>query len=103
VSDTERTRGQVYSIRGGRNGPPPDEAPRRLAAIVAADIAGYSRLMGMDEEGTHARIKRHRRELVEPTIAEHHGKLVKYMAMVFWRCSTVPSKQSAAPSSFNKA
>jgi class 3 adenylate cyclase len=49
-----------------------------LAAIVAADIAGYSRLMGMDEEGTHARIKRHRRELVEPTIAEHHGKLVKY-------------------------
>jgi formylglycine-generating enzyme required for sulfatase activity/class 3 adenylate cyclase len=78
VSDTERTRGQVYSIRGGRNGPPLDEAPRRLAAIVAADIAGYSRLMGMDEEGTHARIKRHRRELVEPTIAEHHGKLVKY-------------------------
>lgn len=52
--------------------------PRRLAAIVAADIAGYSRLMGMDEEGTHARIKRHRRELVEPTIAEHHGRLVKY-------------------------
>ena len=52
--------------------------PRRLAAIVAADIAGYSRLMGMDEEGTHARIKRHRRELIEPTIAEHHGRLVKY-------------------------
>jgi class 3 adenylate cyclase len=49
-----------------------------LAAIVAADIAGYSRLMEMDEEGTHARIKRHRRELIEPTIAEHHGKLIKY-------------------------
>src|SRR5262249_19282216 len=78
MGDTEQTRGQVYSIRGGKNGPLPDEMSRRLAAIVAADIAGYSRLMGMDEEGTHARIKRHRRELVEPTIAEHHGRLIKY-------------------------
>jgi formylglycine-generating enzyme required for sulfatase activity/class 3 adenylate cyclase len=54
------------------------ESPRRLAAIVAADIAGYSRLMGIDEEGTHARVKRHRREIIEPTIAEHHGRLIKY-------------------------
>jgi formylglycine-generating enzyme required for sulfatase activity/class 3 adenylate cyclase len=79
VGDTEHTRGQVYSIRGGKNGPPPrDDLPRRLAAIVAADIAGYSRLMGVDEEGTHARVKRHQREVVEPAIAEHHGRLVKY-------------------------
>jgi formylglycine-generating enzyme required for sulfatase activity/class 3 adenylate cyclase len=81
VSDDndKRTRGQVYPFRPGRNGSgPPDELPRRLAAILAADIAGYSRLMGHDEEGTHARIKRQRRELIEPTIAEHHGRLVKY-------------------------
>ena len=75
----KRTRGQVYPFRPGRNGSgPPDELPRRLAAILAADIAGYSRLMGHDEEGTHARIRRQRRELIEPTIAEHHGRLVKY-------------------------
>jgi formylglycine-generating enzyme required for sulfatase activity/class 3 adenylate cyclase len=80
VSDAEHTRGQIYPIRGGKNGTPspPEGLPRRLAAIVAADIAGYSRLMGHDEEGTHARIKRQRRELIEPTIAEHHGKLIKY-------------------------
>ena len=72
-------RGQVHPFRGGRNGsPPPEGLPRRLAAIVAADIAGYSRLMGVDEEGTHARVKRHRRELIEPTISEHHGRLIKY-------------------------
>ena len=50
---------------------------RRLAAILAADVAGYSRLMGADEEGTHARLKAHRRELVDPKIAEHHGRIVK--------------------------
>ena len=74
----EPTSGQVYSFRGGRNEPPPREAPRRLAAIVAGDIAGYSRLMGMDEEGTHARVRRHQREIIEPAIAEHHGRPVKY-------------------------
>ncbi|MBZ6077543.1 SUMF1/EgtB/PvdO family nonheme iron enzyme [Microvirga puerhi] len=52
-------------------------SPRRLAAILAADISGYSRLMGADEEGTLARLKRHRRELIEPTIQEHYGRLVK--------------------------
>ena len=51
--------------------------PRRLAAIVAGDIAGYSRLMQIDEEGTHDRVKRIERDLIEPSIAEHHGKLVK--------------------------
>ena len=50
---------------------------RRLAAILAADVAGYSRLMGEDEEGTLARLKAHRRDLLDPKIAEHHGRIVK--------------------------
>src|SRR4029077_8960741 len=50
---------------------------RRLAAILAADVAGYSRLMGEDEEGTHERLKAHLRELVDPKIAEHRGRIVK--------------------------
>jgi adenylate cyclase len=50
---------------------------RRLAAIFAADVAGYSRLVGADEEGTLARLKAHRRELIDPTIAEHQGRIVK--------------------------
>jgi adenylate cyclase len=50
---------------------------RRLAAILAADVAGYSRLMGEDEEGTHERVTAHLRDLVEPKIAEHHGRIVK--------------------------
>jgi TolB-like protein/class 3 adenylate cyclase/Tfp pilus assembly protein PilF len=50
---------------------------RRLAAILAADVAGYSRLMGADEEGTHERLKEHRRELVDPKIGEHSGRIVK--------------------------
>jgi adenylate cyclase len=50
---------------------------RRLTAILAADVAGYSRLMGLDEEGTHERLKAHRRALVDPKIAEHHGRIVK--------------------------
>jgi adenylate cyclase len=50
---------------------------RRLAAILAADVAGYSRLMGADEEGTHKRVQAHRRELVDPKIGEHSGRVVK--------------------------
>jgi adenylate cyclase len=50
---------------------------RRLAAILAADVAGYSRLMGADEEGTLDRLKAHRRELVDPKIKEHRGRIVK--------------------------
>jgi len=50
---------------------------RRLAAILAADVAGYSRLMGADEEGTHERLKAHLRELVDPKIEEHRGRVVK--------------------------
>lgn len=51
---------------------------RRLAAILAADAVGYSRLMRADEEGTHERFKAHRRELVDPKIRQHHGRIVKY-------------------------
>ena len=54
-----------------------DHVDRRLAAILAADVAGYSRLMGVDEEGTLARLKAHRRALVDPMLAEHHGRIVK--------------------------
>jgi TolB-like protein/class 3 adenylate cyclase len=50
---------------------------RRLAAILAADVAGYSRLMGADEEGTHERLRGHLRELVNPKVAEHRGRVVK--------------------------
>src|ERR1700710_1989128 len=50
---------------------------RRLAAVLAADVAGYSRLMGVDEEGTLARLKECRRALVDPKIAEHRGRIVK--------------------------
>ncbi len=49
---------------------------RRLAAILAADVAGYSRLMGIDDVGTHAALQAHRRERVDPAIARHHGRIV---------------------------
>src|SRR5271165_1062673 len=52
-------------------------ATRRLAAILAADVAGYSRLMGADEEGTLERLKALRREHFDPKIADHHGRIVK--------------------------
>ena len=50
---------------------------RRLAAILAADIAGYSQLMGVDEEGTLRQLKAHRKELIDPKITEHRGRIVK--------------------------
>ncbi len=50
---------------------------RRLAAILAADVAGYSRLMGADEEGTHERVQAHFGDLVNPKIVEHRGRVVK--------------------------
>jgi class 3 adenylate cyclase len=52
-------------------------ATRRLAAIFAADVVGYSRLMGADEEGTHERVKANLRELLDPKIREHRGRVVK--------------------------
>jgi formylglycine-generating enzyme required for sulfatase activity/class 3 adenylate cyclase len=70
---------EIRNIKSGRTGgePPHEATPRRLAAIVAGDISGYSRLMQIDEEGTHGRVKRIQRDLIEPSIVEHHGKLVK--------------------------
>src|SRR5258708_18564746 len=71
--------GEIRDFKAGKSPKPPprESSPRRLAAIVAGDIAGYSRLMEIDEEGTHGRVKRVERSLIEPSIAEHHGKLVK--------------------------
>ena len=54
-----------------------ERVERRLAAILAADVAGYSRLMSADEEGTHARLRAHLRQLVDPKIREHGGRTVK--------------------------
>jgi len=56
---------------------PPEHIERKLAAILAADVSGYSRLMSSDEEGTLIRLKSHRRELIDPKIAEHNGRIVK--------------------------
>jgi TolB-like protein/class 3 adenylate cyclase len=56
---------------------PAERIERKLAAILAADVAGYSRLMGADEESTLARLKACRRELIDPKIAEHRGRVVK--------------------------
>lgn len=52
---------------------------RRLAAVLAADVVGYSRLMGEDEVGTLAMLKAHREEFIDPTITKHHGRIVKLM------------------------
>src|SRR3954468_15919858 len=54
-----------------------ERVERRLTAILAADVAGYSRLMGEDEAGTLSRLKALRRELIDPQIAEHRGRIVK--------------------------
>src|SRR5262245_58227063 len=56
---------------------PEGRVQRRLAAILAADVAAYSRLMSTDEVGTLSALKSHRREIVDPAIAEHHGRIVK--------------------------
>jgi adenylate cyclase len=54
-----------------------ERVERRLAAVLAADVASYSRLMGADEEGTHAALTALRREVSDPKIADHHGRIVK--------------------------
>ena len=56
---------------------PAQPVERKLAAIFVADIVGYSRLMGEDEEGTHAAVTELRREVIAPRIDEHHGRIVK--------------------------
>ncbi len=52
---------------------------RRLAAILSADVVGYSRLMGEDEAGTLGRLKAHRAELIDPKAAQHNGRTIKLM------------------------
>jgi adenylate cyclase len=54
-----------------------DRVERKLSAILAADVAGYSRLIGADDEGTLASLNRHRRELVDPCIVKHRGRIIK--------------------------
>src|SRR5882672_3181636 len=54
-------------------------AQRRLAAILAADVVGYSRLMEQDEAGTLATLKSRRREILQPAVSKHHGRIVKLM------------------------
>jgi len=56
---------------------PAERVVRRLCAILAADVAGYSHLMGADEDGTLAALTAHRRELIDPAVAEHSGRIVK--------------------------
>ena len=54
-----------------------ERVERRLAAVLAADVAGYSRLMGVDEEGTLGKLKALRKALFDPKIVEHRGRIVK--------------------------
>jgi adenylate cyclase len=63
---------------------------RRLAAILAADVVGYSRLMGRDENSTLARLKLHRTERLEPVLARHGGRLVKLTGTVRWSSFPAP-------------
>ena len=71
-------RGEIRHLHAGNDAEPPHgHISRRLAAIIAGDISGYSRLMEIDEDGTHARVKRIERDLLEPSIAEHFGRLVQ--------------------------
>jgi adenylate cyclase len=59
-------------------------ATRRLAAILAADVAGYSRLIGADEEGTLNRLRSIRADVIDPKITEHRGRIVKQRVMGCW-------------------
>src|SRR5215469_10676576 len=56
-----------------------ERAQRRLAAILAADVVGYSRLMEQDEAGTLAALKQRRKDILDPLLAQHHGRIVKVM------------------------
>ena len=80
-----------------------ERVERRLAAILAADVAGYSRLMGADEEGTLARLKALRRELADPKIKEHRGRIVKTtgdgLLLEFASVATAPHSDSTMKTS----
>src|SRR5689334_9724605 len=71
-------RGEIRHLHSGKETKPPSGpgSSRRLAAILIGDIFGYSRLMHLDEDETIARVRRIKRDLLEPTIAEHDGRLV---------------------------
>jgi adenylate cyclase len=58
---------------------------RRLAAILAADVVGYSRLMKQDEGGTLAALKQRRKEVLEPMLAKHHGRIFKVIERGGWK------------------
>ena len=58
---------------------PEERAQRRLAAILAADVVGYSRLMERDETGTLAALKARRGDILQPLVTKHHGRIVKVM------------------------
>ncbi len=76
---------------------------RRLAAIVFADVVGYSRLMGVDEAGTHARLKARFSELVGPKIAQYGGRVVKLMGDgMLVEFASVSSMPSVPPSKLSK-
>jgi adenylate cyclase len=72
-----------------------ERVQRRLAAILAADVAGYSRLMGRDENGTLTRLKAHRAERFEPTLARHGGRLVKLTGVLVEFASAVRAVEAA--------
>src|SRR6266852_3234529 len=74
-----------------------DRMVRRLTAILAADVAGYSRLIGADEEGTLAQLRALRRELIDPKIAEHRGRIVKTTGDGLLASSPASSMHCAAP------
>ena len=61
----------------GNARPRAERVERRLAAILAADVARCSRLMSVDEESTHARLRAHIRQVVDPKLKEHHGRIVQ--------------------------
>ncbi len=69
---------------------------RRLAAILAADVVGYTGLMGKDEAGTLRHLTELRQQILEPLIAEHHGRVVKLMGN--WATATERSFASWYPS-----
>ena len=71
---------------------------RRLAAILAADVVGYSQLMSIDEIRTLNSLKAHRRELLDPVIAAHHGRIVKTTGDGALSSLPVSSMRSGAPS-----
>jgi adenylate cyclase len=76
IVETNRWLGLIWAAaREGTLGV--ERVERRLAAILAADVAGYSRLMERDEAGTLARLRALRRELIDPKVAEHKGRIVK--------------------------